>query len=49
MNGSGCHTNFSTKMRDENGLDEIYGAIEKLRNNHVEHMIDMEKEIMKEC
>lgn len=42
-NGSGCHTNVSTKkMRegteDKTGLDYIYEAIDKLKNNHLEHM-----------
>jgi glutamine synthetase len=39
-NGSGCHTNVSTKKtRDKNGgLDEIYVAIEKLKSNHIDHI-----------
>ena len=39
-NGSGCHVNYSTKsMREsENGLKEIYEAVEKLSQKHNEHM-----------
>jgi len=38
--GSGGHTNFSTaKTRNpDGGLDAIYAAIEKLKNNHIDHI-----------
>ena len=39
FNGSGAHTNFSTKeMRDKDGLNKIYEAIEKLSKTHNEHI-----------
>jgi len=39
LNGSGAHTNFSTKqMREKNGLTKIYEAIEKLSKTHKEHI-----------
>lgn len=38
-NGSGAHTNFSTKsMRDEGGIDSITAIIGKLQGKHKEHM-----------
>ena len=38
-NGSGCHTNYSTKrMREDNGLELIIKTIKKLEQKHNEHM-----------
>ena len=38
-NGSGCHTNFSTKpMREEGGYEVIMDAIKKLEDKHMFHM-----------
>lgn len=38
-NGSGAHTNFSTKrMREKGGIEEINNAITKLSRKHNEHM-----------
>jgi glutamine synthetase len=38
-NGSGCHTNFSTKaMREEGGLVVILAAMSKLEAKHKEHI-----------
>jgi len=42
-NGSGCHANYSTKeiregTEDKKGIDHIYETIEKLSQNHLEHM-----------
>lgn len=38
-NGSGAHTNFSTKtMRGENGISEIEKAIDRLSKKHLRHI-----------
>lgn len=39
LNGSGAHTNFSTKsMREQNGIEKIYEAINKMSKKHTEHI-----------
>lgn len=39
-NGSGLHTNFSTKkMREDNGITEIIKACDKLKRRHKEHIL----------
>jgi len=39
LNGSGAHTNFSTKsMREDGGIDKIYKAIDSLSKNHKHHI-----------
>jgi glutamine synthetase len=44
-NGSGLHTNFSTlQMREENGINVIKDAINKLENAHMKHMKEYGKD-----
>jgi len=39
LNGSGAHTNYSTKKtREDNGISEIYKMIDKLSKKHKEHI-----------